>query len=270
MKNLRNCRYIPLFLAFFLLSGCTLFRFESMEDAQQKEEDKNRLAAQSTEVTPESMVADDLVFERTMETKSGIVLASYEAHVPQFVEDGAKNGVFQNINEFYRQEFEAFDADCEWVFSTRQTELGPGWNNIVEERPAVTSMFGYEMQQMGDRYLSFVRDHVYTDSTGRRTVHYYAEVFDLTTGWKVRFADLFGEHLNDAKAAILDGLDAWCEKNELAFDTRDTLSVDALIEEFALDENELVLCLEPFALSADDGEGRMARLPLSDFSQWMQ
>ncbi len=270
MKKSQNWRYVPLLLALLLLGGCTLSRFEPMEEAQQKEEDKNRLMVQAAEVSPESMTADDLVFERVMKSDSGVVLASYEARVPQFVEDGAKSGVFQNINAFYKQEFEAFAADCEWVFLTLQKELGAGWNNIVEERQAVTSVFDYETQTVDGRYLSVVRDYVYTDSAGRSTVHYYAELFDLSTGWKLKFADLFGKNAAEAQAAVIDELAAWCEKNGLAFDTRESIAADQLLAEFTLQENELVLCLEPFALSADDAEGRVAHLPLSAFAGWMK
>ena len=139
MNITRIGRYIAALLTFLLLGGCTLFEFEPMEEVQQKEEDKRQLAVQSTEVEPESMMADDLVFERSMKTDSGVVLASYEAHLPQFAEDGAKSGVFQNINEFYQQEFEAFSADCDWVFLTLQEELGSGWNNITDERQPVST-----------------------------------------------------------------------------------------------------------------------------------
>lgn len=269
MKIVKYCRYFSVLLIFALLGGCTIFEFEPMDEAQQKEEDKTQLAVQSSSVAPETMVADDLVFERTMETDSGILLASYEAHVPQFIEDGAKSGVFKNINDFYKQEAEAFSADCDWIFLTLQEELGAGWNNITEERQPVTAEFGYEMMTMGEQYLSFVRDYVYTDTAGRQSVYYFAEVFDFSTGWRLNFDSLFGDHAADAKTAILDGLTEWCESNSLAFDMQDSVSADMLVQEFALSDDELVLCLEPFTLSADDAQGRMVRLPLSDFEKWL-
>lgn len=269
MKIAKYCRIIAILLLFMLLGGCTIFEFEPMDEAQQKEQDKTQLAVQSSSVDAESMVADDLVFERTMKTDSGIVLASYEAHVPQFVEDGAKSGVFQNINDFYEQESEAFAADCDWIFLTLQEELGAGWNNITEERQAVTVQFGYQMLSEGNQYLSFVRDYVYTDTAGRQSTYYFAEVFDFNTGWLLNFDTLFGDHAADAKTAVLEGLAEWCESNELAFDTQDSVSADMLVQEFALGDDELVLCLEPFTLSADDAQGRMVRLPLSDFKKWL-
>ena len=269
MNITKICRYIALLLSLLLLGGCTLFEFEPMEEVQQKEEDKTQLAVQSAEVEPETMVTDALVFERTMATDSGVVLASYEAHLPQFAEDGAKSGVFQNINEFYQQEFEAFSADCDWIFLTLQEELGAGWNNITDERQPVTAEFGYEMFTLGEQYLSIVRDYTYTDTAGRQSVYYFAEVFDLATGWRLSFDTLFGDNTADAKTAVIEGLAGWCEENSLAFDTRETISADAVVEEFAMTDDEIIFCLEPFALSADDAQGRLVRLPLSGFEQWL-
>ena len=34
-------------------------------------------------------------------------------------------------------------------------------------------------------------------------------------------------------------------------------------------DDEIIFCLEPFALSADDAQGRLVRLPLSGFEQWL-
>lgn len=269
MNITRIGRYIAALLTFLLLGGCTLFEFEPMEEVQQKEADKTQLAVQSTEVEPESMMADDLVFERSMKTDSGVVLASYEARLPQFAEDGAKSGVFQNINEFYQQEFEAFSADCDWVFLTLQEELGAGWNNITDERQPVTTEFGYEMFTLGDQYLSIVRDYTYTDTAGRQSIYYFAEVFDLATGWRLSFDTLFGDNADEAAGAAVEGLAGWCEQNGLAFDTRETISADAVVQEFALSDDEAIFCLEPFALSAGDAQGRLIRLPLSLFQKWL-
>ncbi len=270
MKNYKAAGALCLLAAAMLLpGGCAATRFEPMEEAQQKQQDQQELTAQSAEVEPDSMTAEDLVFERTMESDSGVVLASYEARVPQFSEDGAKSSVFGNINEFYQQEFEAFAADCDWVFLTLQEELGPGWNNIKDERQAVTSVFGYEMLTYENRYVSFVRDYTYTDKTGSSSVHYYAEIFDLSTGWKVGFSDLFGENAASAQAAVKDGIAQWCEKNGVAFDALDSIAPEQLTGEIALDGDSLAVCIEPFALSAGDGEGRVVRLPVGDFSQWL-
>ena len=271
MFNSKKLRYIPLLFASLLaLNGCTLLRFEPMEEAQQKEEDQNRIMVQSSSVPIEDMVAEDLVFERTMTTDSGIVLASYTARLPQFIEDGAKNGTFQNINDYYAEEFKGFEADCDWVFLTLQEELGAGWNNITDERQPVTSTFDYEMLTAGEKTISFVREYRYTDRSGAETVYYFAEVFDYSTGWKLKFSDLMGENAADAGAELLNQLDKWCQDNGLAFDERDNVSADSLVEEFAVTEDALILCLNPFVLSADDGEGRLAYLPLSAFSQWIQ
>lgn len=271
MKKSKQFRYIPLFFALALtLNGCTLLRFEPMEEAQQKEEDQNRIIMQSSAVPIEEMVADDLVFERTMTTDSGIVLAQYTARLPQFVEDGAKSGTFANINDYYAEEFEGFEADCEWVFLTLQQELGAGWNNITDERQPVVSTFDYEMLTAGEKTVSFVREYRYTDRSGAETLHYFAEVFDYSTGWKLKFSDLMGQGTAEAEAELINQLDKWCQQNGLAFDEKDSVSAESLVEEFAVTEDELILCLNPFVLSADDGAGRLARLPLSAFSQWMQ
>ena len=271
MKKSKKFRYIPLLLMLTLaLNGCTLLRFEPMEEAQQKEEDQNRIIAQASSVPIEDMVAEDLVFERAMTTDSGVVLAQYTARLPQFVEDGAKSGALQNINDYYADELEGFEADCEWVFQTLQQELGAGWNNITDERQPVTSTFDYEMLTAGEKTVSFIREYRYTDRSGAETVHYFAEVFDYATGWKLKFSDIMGENTAEAETELLSQLDKWCQDNGLAFDEKDSISVDSLAEEFAITDDELILCLNPFTLSADDGEGRLARLPLSAFSQWMQ
>lgn len=126
------------------------------------------------------------------------------------------------------------------------------------------------MLTAGEKTVSFVREYRYTDRSGAETLHYFAEVFDYSTGWKLKFSDLMGQGTAEAEAELINQLDKWCQQNGLAFDEKDSVSAESLVEEFAVTEDELILCLNPFVLSADDGAGRLARLPLSAFSQWMQ
>ena len=63
----------------------------------------------------------------------------------------------------------------------------------------MTAEFGYEMFTLGEQYLSIVRDYTYTDTAGRQSVYYFAEVFDLATGRRLSFDTLFGDNTADAE-----------------------------------------------------------------------
>ena len=62
-----------------------------------------------------------------MATDWGVALAAAMRRIfPSLPRTGPKAAFLQNINEFYQQEFEAFSADCDWIFLTLQEELGRG------------------------------------------------------------------------------------------------------------------------------------------------
>ncbi|ODU57617.1 MAG: hypothetical protein ABT01_01810 [Clostridium sp. SCN 57-10] len=251
-------------------SGCTVAKFESPEQAKQKAEEKNRLSVQSATVAPQSMLADELAFTRTLETSGGVQLASYTAYVPQFVTGGAKTTVFERLNAFYHDEYDVFEEDCTLFFNYVKQSYGDKWDSTTAEKAKPQSTtFTYEMLDAPEAYISFMRTFETTDAAGASETRYYGEVFDRETGWRLKFADLFGANTTKAESLLMEQLKAWCDANKLSFDTAETLTAAELTDEFAVTQTELIVCIDPFALSADDGAGHLCRLPLSAFQDLM-
>lgn len=268
--NLKSVSAVFAAVILLFLSGCTVAKFESQEQVKQKEEDKNHMVAQSAAVVPQDMLADDLAFEQELRTSKGVLLATYTAHVPQFKTDGAKSTVFERLNAFYKEEYEVFSEDCTLFFNYVKQSYGDKWDSVTAEKAKPqTTEFTYEMVDAPAQYISFVRTFQTTDSAGVAETRHYGEVFDRETGWRLKFSDLFGTQAPQAQTRLMEQLKAWCTENGLTYETEGTLTADDLTGEFAASQTELIVCLEPFALSTDDSTGRLCRLPLSAFEDLM-
>ncbi|MEG0020753.1 MAG: hypothetical protein RR728_09410 [Oscillospiraceae bacterium] len=250
------------------ISGCTVARFEPMDEAKQKEENKNMLTTLSQPVDPLEMQAEDLKLEEKLDTNFGITLATYTAAAPQFKTDGAKSTVFTKINEFYTQEFAAFNQDSQRFFNIVKQQTGAKWADVKVALPVQSCAFSYELLKGTDKTIAVLRSYINDDGKGNVINYYFADAFDNETGWKLKFDDIFVKDAPGAREMLLTKISEWCETQKLMYDGLSSLSDDQLLGEIAVDKSELVVCLEPFALSADDGLGRVIRLPMSDFEKF--
>ena len=251
------------------LCGCSMMPFQSVEENQKKSESVSTLSTGSAPVSPADLVGKDLEIKNTLSSSTGVVLATYHASLPQFKAEGAKSSSYKLINDYYETEFEAFNKDCDSFFQMVKKDLGNNWQQITSPVPVQITDYSYELQNSSEKYVSVIRSYNFTDRTGQQTTYYYGDVFSTETGWRLKMDDLFGKNTAKAKKALEEQLKSWCKQNGIDENTVSKLDLNGLTEEFSLTSKDLVLCVEPFALSSNDKSGRIIKLPLSAFSQWM-
>ena len=251
------------------LCGCSMMPFETVEETQKKSGSEGALSMSSTPVRPADLVGKDLEIKNTLSSSTGVLLATYKASLPQFKAEGDKSSSYKLINDYYETEFKAFTEDCDSFFQMVKKDLGTGWMQITNPVTVQSTDYSYELQDCSDKYVSVIRSFNFTDRTGQQITYYYGDVFSTETGWRLKLDDLFGKNTSKAKKTLEEQLKAWCKQNGIDENTVSKLDLNGLTEEFSLTSQDLVLCIEPFELSNNDKSGRIIKLPLSAFSQWM-
>lgn len=258
-------KMLLLLLSVSLLSGCTLIPFEDPEAQKQKALE----AATKVEISlpnAKEMQESDRTYRRELKSKSGLVLATYEARMPSFSTTGEHSAVFERINEHYQGEFEACRLDCDSLFEAVKRQYGEEWEVLESVENVVQVTYTYRLLDAPEAYICIEKVYTSVSSGGVSTARHYPDVFLAENGWRLSFDGLFGYNAEQAGQRVLDGIARWCESNQVPCEKLSGLSAQTFTEYYAIDTESLIFHIEPFLLSTNDGKSYVVELPISGYA----
>jgi len=245
-------------ISMMVSSGCTLVKFEDSGEVKKKEAD-SAIVETNKAVDIKSLLDEEkLSMEEKLTNEAGAEIAVYKADFPYFKND-TESAVIDKINEYYRQEFEQIEDDKERFFK------------IIQEKPSAysgvrSSIFSYTLLDAPEEYVAVLRSYEGTDSLGATQKNYYCEVFSASTGWQLRFADIFGQQADKAMNVLREGLESWCFEHEYSANWLYNASDELLSEDITFDSQTLYVALP--ANTTPGGE-TLIELPMSGFEEYL-
>jgi hypothetical protein len=257
-------RIVALALVCITLSGCAFITFEDPEEQRRK---ASEAASEAALQLPDAKAAQiaDRVYRQTLLSASGAVLATYEAALPAFSEDGDAATVFERINSHFDAAFENCAADCDGFFASVKDALGEAWQDAAVETP-YRAAFTYTLLAPPEKYICVDRLYTYAMPDGAGYQRHYPDVFLAENGWKLSFDSLFGSGGEEAAARVPAAIQAWCAVKNVACERLPDLPVSDFTDYYAMDGNQLLFYTQPFQLSTNDGGAYTIGVPLADFA----
>ncbi len=269
-RPIRAAAALFLSLSLLLCTGCSsLFPYESPEDQQTNNQNSFDPSPDGKDepIDIEAIRSDDQVYTATLRNSAGSVLATYEGRVPTFLAPSGYAASFQRINEHFRIQFNAFRQDCEAYFNRVKQYYGDNWDTVtVTDTPFNTSVT-CRVFTAPAHYMSM--EFVYSTCLDGKIQKVYrlGEVLLLDTGWVLQAEELFGSKYAEAQARVLADVTQWAvDKGIIPAGSVVTFTADALLKNFALTQNQLVLYLDPYSLSAGDRAAHVIYLDLEDYA----
>ncbi|MEA4919634.1 MAG: hypothetical protein VB078_01730 [Clostridiaceae bacterium] len=238
------------------LSGCALVEFEDPSTAKQEEQTLDKDAKAEKPDVFKLLNADKLVLSDRLKNAAGVELAAYEANFPYF--DAGDNQALANINTYYETEFEHLESDKERFFQ------------LVTEKPSQvfrTSVFTYTLLDTPGDYISILRCFESNDILGSVTKTYYCEVFSASTGWSLKFSDVFGDDSSKAVEALRSALEQWSLDKAYTANWVYNAKDEILTENFAFDGDKMYIGLP--AYTAPGGE-TLIELSFESFEDFLK
>lgn len=238
------------------LSGCALVDFEDPSKAKQEEQTLDKDTKVEKPDVFKLLMADKLVLSDKLTSSAGVDIAVYEANFPYF--DAGDNQALANINSYYETEFEHLESDKERFFQ------------LVTEKPSQvlrTSVFTYTLLDTPGDYISILRCFESNDILGNATKTYYCEVFSASTGWSLKFSDVFGEDNDKAVEALRSALEKWSLDKAYSANWLYNAKDEILTDNFAFDGEKMYIGLP--AYTAPGGE-TLIEIPFEGFEDLLK
>lgn len=273
-QYIRSSITLLLCLSLLLCTGCSsLFPYESIEEQQQQEQNKNNLGlsgsggSKQEAIDLKNIQSDDLVYTNTLRNAAGSVLATYTGRVPTFLAPSGYAAAFQRINEHFQVQYQAFREDCEAYFNRVKQFYGDQWNTVTVDVPVFNTSVSYSLFEAPAHYLSLEFNYSTSLDGASQNNYRLGEVLLLDTGWVLQAAALFGSHYEDAQPRILADVTQWAvDQGILTEGVAVSFTAEKLLKNFALTQDQLVLYLDAYTLSANNASSHVVRLDLQNYA----
>lgn len=243
-----------------VLSGCTLLKFDDPADVKKDQEVQVTPDTKAEPIDPASILdSEKLTMDEQLTDASGKVVAVYKAALPYFSNE-AGDAAVDSINQYYEEEFSQLKDDKDRFFG------------IVGEKPAESgeprsSIISYELLDAPQGYVSVLRCYEGLDTLGAQQENYFCEVFSASTGWKLRFSDIFGENRDKAMTCLREEIEQWCFEND--YDAKWLYNADdaTISDNFAFDGSTAYIGIP--AYTAPGGE-TLIKIPFDQLAQYVK
>ena len=255
-KNRKLLAVVWLLVLSMGLSGCTLLQFDDPAEIKQQEEE---LEKQQNITLPDAQALlkpDKLVMDEHLTSEDGADLAVYQAEFPWF--EAGEYAALQNINSYYEGEFSHLASDKDRFF------------RLVEEKPSNalrSSTFSYELLDAPAGYIAILRAFESVDTLGSTGKIYTCDLFEATTGWKLKFSDLFGAQEKAALGQLRTDLATWCADKSYDAAWLDGLTDDLLTQNITLSTETLYV---GFDRTVVPGGETLIELDLTPYTGWLK
>ncbi|MBR5391001.1 MAG: hypothetical protein IK141_06880 [Clostridia bacterium] len=253
-----------------LLSGCSLLpAVRTPEEVRAAEEAAQASRAENqARVDPLRMETEPLGFYRELVNSQNTLLAQYSVSLPQFDDSGLKSQSFQRVNDRFREELAALNADCDSFFRQTAQSLGDGWDALTQVSDVPSVNVTYTLLRAPAGYLCIRFDYE-MHINGQTDPYSKAMVFLLDNGWELDLHTLFGDDYENVSAMLREDFLDWCDENGISVTDPAAFRLAEVEDGYALTATAIWFYTKPFQLSNKDGTRYAVRIPLTEYFPYL-